>query len=89
MAMLETANCGLGRYEADITLEELRDYLTEGLSDLKPFAYTDVAARIRSTILDRAQTKELRWFLKNFKIITSRLQPPKKVMLIFHAVIPL
>ena len=81
MAMLETANCGLGRYEADITLEELRDYLTEGLSDLKPFAYTDVAAWIRSTTLDRAQTKELRWFLKNLavkgghgviKIATSR-----------------
>ena len=66
--MLETANCGVGRYEAEITLEVLRDYLTEGLSDLKPFAYTDVSAWIRSTTLDRAQTIELRWFLKNWAV---------------------
>ena len=87
--MFDTVNCGVRRCEAEITLEEVRDCLTEGLSDLKPSACTDVAAWIRSTTLDRAQRVELRWFLNNFKIITSRLQPPKKVMLIFHAVIPL
>ena len=43
LAILDTANCGVGHYGALITLPEVRGYINEGLANLSPVAYSDVA----------------------------------------------